>query len=229
MLTKWSGIGMIEGSGKLQGTVMFKGRSGAMARVNTKGVNPQTSKQIARRATLSTRSQAWKGLTAAQRAAWNAAAASGQFPQVNRLGVTYNPTGAQLYTKLNTNIVLLGGTAITEPPIKTALTQVLLTALTAADGTPALSLTFSGTLDAAEGIILYATPNLSPGITRPGASQYRYLTTYTSTSPADLLTAYQALYGDPVEGQKIFIKGVIGNDTVGLTSLVGEVSAVVAA
>lgn len=220
---------MVEGSGGLGGTVLFKGRSGASARVKTKAVNPQTSKQITRRAVLSAQSQAWQGLTADQRAAWNSAAASGQFPQTNRLALTYNPTGAQLYTKLNTNILLLGGSVITEPPIKTSLTQVLLTSLTAADAVPALSLVFTGTLAASEALILYATPNLSPGITRPGKSIYRLLTTYTSTSPANLLTAYQALFGDPVEGQKIFVKGFIGDDAVGVTSLVGEVSAIVAA
>jgi len=219
---------MIEGSGKLQGTVMFKGRSGAFARVNVKGVNPRTNSQIARRAVLSTQSQAWRGLTAAQRAAWNAAAASGAFPQTNALGVTYNPTGAQLFVRLNINILLAGGSAITAPPVKPSLTQVLLTTLTAADATPALSLAFSGTLGASEALLISATGNLSPGVSRPGKSQYRFLEAYTSTSAADILTSFQAIYGDPVETQKIFVSAVIVDDTSGVTAQAGTVSAIVA-
>lgn len=228
MKVTWSGIGMIEGSGKLGGTVMLKSKSGPSARVKTKGVNPRTNSQITRRAALSARSQAWRGLTAAQRDAWNAAAASGAFSQKSVLGRSYNPSGSQLYGKLNLNILLLGGSAITEPPLKTALTQVLLTALSAADATPALSLTFTGTLGANEALLIYATGNLSPGITRPGDSQYRLITTYTSTSPANILAAFQAIYGDPVEDQKIFVKALIGDDTTGVTAQAGAVSAIVA-
>lgn len=229
MLINWSGVAITEGSGKLQGTVMLKGRSGPSARVNIKGVNPRTNSQIARRAALATRSQAWRGLSAANQAAWNAAAASGQFPQKSRLGRTYNPTGSQLYAKLNLNILLAGGSAISAPPTKPSLTQILLTTLTAADATPALSLAFSGTLGANEALLVYATGNLSPGIFRPGDSKYRFLTAYSSTTPADLLSAFQALYGDPVEGQKIFVKALVVDDQSGVTAQAGSVNAIVAA
>lgn len=219
---------MVEGSGKFGGNVAMKGKSGPSVRTKTKGVNPRTNSQISRRAALSARSQAWRGLTAAQRDAWNAAAASGAFAQKSRLGRSYNPSGAQLYGKLNLNIVLMGGTAITDPPTKPSLTQILLSGLTAADATPALSLTYTGTLGTNENLLIYATGNLSPGITRPGDSQYRFIVADSGTSPIDLLSDYQAVFGDPVESQKIFVRALVGNDLSGVTAQAGGVSAIVA-
>lgn len=229
MKTIWSGIGMVAGSGKLQGTVMSKGRGGAIARVRVKPTNPRTNKQIQQRSRLSVRSGNWRGLTAAQQSAWNAAGESGEWSLKNALGITFQPTGAQLYNQLNLNIQKVGGTAIAGVPSKASLSAVLLGALTAADGTPALSLAFTGTLGSDEALAIYATGNLSPGVSRPSRSKYRYLTTYTSTTPANLLSAYQALYGDPIEGQKIFVYAEIVNEVTGQAAQAGSAVAIVAA
>ena len=220
---------MVAGSGKIQGSVMGKGRSGATVRVRVKPVNPRTNKQIAQRSKFSTRTAAWRSLTAAQQLAWNAAADSGAFPLKNTLGITFQPTGAQLYNQLNLNIVKVGGTAITDPPQKAEIPAILLGALTAADGTPALSQVFTGTLGADHSLAVYATAPLSPGISRPGKSKFRYLATYNSTSPANLLSNYQALYGDPVAGQKIFIYAETVAELTGATAQAGSSVAVVAA
>lgn len=229
MKVKFSGIGITEGSGKIGGTVVGKGRSGQFARVRVKPVNPRTNSQTAQRSKFSVRSQAWRGLTEEQVAAWNAAADSGAFPLKNRLGVTFQPTGAQLYNRLNLNLAKIGASAISDPPVKESLPAILLGALTAAAGTPALSLAFTGTLGTDYSLAVYATPPVSPGISRPGRSDYRYLTTYASTTPANLLAAYQALFGDPIEGQKIFVYAEVVSETSGQTALAGGAVAVVAA
>jgi hypothetical protein len=178
---------------------------------------------------VSTRAAAWRGLSAAEREAWNAAAATGEFALTNALGQKFNPTGSQLYAQLNLNISTMGGAAITSPPLKTALTSVLVTGLTAAETIPAVSMTFSGVLAANENLIIRLTTNISAGITRPGASKFRITEVYSTTTPANLLAGFQALYGDPVAGQKIFVTAMIGDDTTGLTAQAGSASAIVAA
>lgn len=226
MLTKWSGIGMVEGSGKLGGTVMYKGRSGAVARVGTKIINPQSPSQITRRANLSARSQAWQGLTASQRSAWNAAAASGQFPQVNRLGVTYNPTGFQLYVKLNYNIVFSGASAISDPPAPSSLSNFSLTFMFAILAANLISVQYTGTMNPDERVLLYCTPGLSAGVARPSASQFRFISSY---GPAPFLLIYdpfKALFGKPKSGQRIFVKADLLDSKVGLTKNAGMVTMV---
>ena len=220
---------MVAGSGKIGGTVVGKGRSGSFARVRVKPVNPRTNSQIGQRSKFSVRTQNWRALTAAEQLAWNAAADSGAFAMKNPLGISFNPTGAQLYNQLNLNIILVGGTAISTPPVKVSLTAILLGALTAAAGTPALSQVFTGTLGANENLAIFATAPLSPGVSRPGKSQYRFITSYSSTSPANLLAAYQAVYGNPVAAQKIFVYALLIDDTTGQSAQAGSSVAVVGA
>lgn len=229
MLTTWSGVGMIEGSGKLGGTVMFKGRSGSQARVKTKGVNPRTNLQLARRSKLSQYSQAWLGLTAAQRSAWNEAAASGEWPQVNRLGKTYNPSGSQLFTKLSLNAKLVGGGPFTDPPLKLVLGDTFIDSFSGAAGTPALSLGYDGSIATDQPLCLYVTPQLSAGISRPGNSQYRFLNYQEGTSPINLLSAYTAVFGTLIAAKKIFVRAEIVTRDSGQRKLAGSLSAVIAA
>lgn len=229
MKTVWSGIGMVAGSGKIQGTVMGKGRSGAFARVRVKPVNPRTNSQIAQRSKLSTRSSAWRGLTAPQIAGWNAAADSGAWAMKNTLGIGFNPTGSQLYGQLNLNLAKIGSAAIAAAPAKESLPAILLGALTAAAGTPALSLAFTGTLGTGYSLAIYATAQLSAGVSRPPASSYRYLTTYASTTPANLLSAYNTLFGTLVAGQKIFVRAEVISETSGQAAQAGSAVATVGA
>lgn len=229
MLINWSGIGITEGRGKLQGTVMLKGRSGPSARVNVKGVNPRTNSQITRRSLLAAFAQAWRGLTATQQATWNASAASGQFAQKSVLGRSYNPTGAQLYSKLNLNIALMGGSAITEPPTKPTLPQILVTDWAIADGLATADLTFSGTLGANDRLLVYTTPNLSPGVFRPSNSLYRFIISSAAVSPIEIYPEIEVITGQPVIGQKIFVKCLVGNILSGTVAQAGSASAVVTA
>lgn len=229
MLVNMSGLGFTDASGSIAATTVGGGRAGKFARVKVVPVNPKTIKQISQHSKFSTRNSAWRGLTQAQQDAWIGAAASGEWPQKTRLAKTYNPTGPQLYAKLNLIIVQAGGTAIATPPTKVALTAVLLGALTAAAGTPALSQVFSGVLTATERLLIYATGSLSPGKNRPGNSDYRFIVAYSSTTPANLLTAYQAVYGNPVEAQKIFVKAILVENTTGQSAEAGSSVAVVAA
>ena len=222
-----SGIGVTELSGKFGGSVGTRNQSGNILRNRVKGTNAKTNSQITQRGKFSNTSAAWRGLTAAERLAWNTAAASGEWPYQNRLGETRQPSGFQLYSRLNNNLAAIGATVITAPPLKQSFTQITLGTLTAAAGTPALSLAFTGVLAADETMVCEATYGTSPGVSRP--SNYRKIANYASTTPANLLAGYQAIFGNPIEATKIFIRCKLVNETTGQDVLVGEVSAVVAA
>lgn len=222
-----SGIGVTGVSGKLGGTVFSRNNGGAGVRIKTKGTNPRTNAQTTQRAKFSNQASSWRDLTDAERLSWNLAAASGEYNSKNRVGATITPSGSVLYNRLNNTIVAAGGTPITTPPLKVGFTAITLGALTAASGTPALSLVFTGSLATDERLIVEATYGTSPGVSRP--SNFRKITNYSGTSPANLLSAYAAVFGNPIEGTKIFVRVTIVNRTTGQSELVGQVVAVVAA
>ena len=114
--------------GTLAGTVFSKNRGGNYIRQKVTPVNPKTSFQTVVRNRLASFSQGWRALTAAQINAWNAAVAG--FAKTNIFGDLRNPTGLQLYVKVNANLVSSGGTAITTPAAPKGVSVVTIGALT---------------------------------------------------------------------------------------------------
>jgi len=226
-LIKTSGVGITEISGKFGGSVGARNTSGNVLRNRVKGTNARTNAQITQRGKLSNTSAAWRSLTAAERKSFVTAASSGQWPYQNRLGETKQPSGFQLYSTLNNNISVVGGTPLTEPPLKVGFTAITLGALTAAAGTPALSLAFTGVLDASESMVVFATYGMSPGVARP--NRYKQIAIYGSTTPANLLAGYTAIFGALVAGTQIFVRVKLINDGTGENQEIGQVSAIVAA
>ena len=74
MKAKFGSI-VVAGSGKIGGHVASRNRGGAYFRTKVTPVNPNTPAQAAVKSRLTTQAQAWRSLTAAQRAQWNAAVA----------------------------------------------------------------------------------------------------------------------------------------------------------
>lgn len=68
---------------------------------------------------IGTTSTTWRDLTDAQRQSWIAAAV--QFPFKNRFGVTYTPSGFQLYMSCNANLRNYSCTPIDVSPLPTSL------------------------------------------------------------------------------------------------------------
>jgi len=190
---------------KLNGTVFSKNRYGAYARTKVTPVNPQTLSQQAARNNLSTNSQAWRGLTEAQRQGWIDAAAS--FPFTDIFGNSKILSGSALYVKLNNNLVNTGNAAIADAPSPVAIPAINSVTLTAAD-TPSFSLAFDPSPIAADfEMMVFATPNVTPGKYFV-KNLYRFIGSVAAAgaTPANLLAAYQAIHGNPVADQKIFVK-----------------------
>jgi hypothetical protein len=76
----------------------------------------------------------------------------------------------------------------------------------------ALSVAYLATpLPAGAKLLIFATPQLSAGVSRPAKRSYRLIavTAAAAASPANILTAYTAKFGALVSGRKIFIRGIV--------------------
>jgi len=215
-----------DGRGKIGGHVASKNRAGAYLRTKVTPVNPSTSFQQAVRNRLSGLSQAWRDLTDAQRATWNSAVEG--FSRTDIFGDIKNPTGFNLYVRLNANLEVVGEAAIDEAPqpseVANVTAGVAVVNLTGDVGTIA----FTPTVPAGMAVVVRATPGQSPGKSFV-KSEFRIITTLAAaaTSPADIFAAYEAKFGTPVEGTRIFFQLTTVNITTGQVSVPSQTSTIV--
>ena len=92
-------------------------------------VNPNTANQVEQRAVLAAASQAWRGLTAAQRTAWINLGL--QITRQDSLGQTYTLTGIQAYSSYYRNVTLVGGTPSSDAPSLSAPAAIASVTVTA--------------------------------------------------------------------------------------------------
>ncbi len=215
--------------GKSNGNVYSKNKAGAYLRTKVTPSNPRTSAQMGVRDRLASLAQGWRALTEANRAAWNGAVAS--FQRTNVFGDLHSPSGFNLFQRLNNNIIALGGTAIDVPPLPTSTDSYSGLALTAASGTPALSLVFTAAAGEDTGYKVFATAPQSAGKSNIN-SAYRLIAhgTITPVSPLNLLSAYVAKFGSVgAAGQKIGVKLVPCGAGTGIEGVGVSTTAIVAA
>lgn len=216
-------------NGKIANVVFQDGKAGAIVRNRVVPANPNTAAQASARNILSSVSKAWAGLTDAQRGAWDTAAASSEWRQTNGYGEGFQLSGEQLYIKLNSVIDFIQETRLTTPPSKATFDSITLGALTAAAGTPALSLAFSGTLSSNFQFMISASPQVSQGNMSSKSVRFSNINNTTGTTPLNLLTAYTTKFGTLVAGKKIFVRMEIASDLTGEVIVVGETSAIIGA
>ena len=228
MKAKFGAI-VVDGRGKAGGHVLSKNRGGSYMRTKVTPSNPRTTAQSSVRSRLTTYAQGFRALTAAQILSWNNAVAD--YKSTDIFGDIKNPSGINLYTKLNSNLVEGGQSPITAPPLPSNVVIPSTLTLTGAAGTPALSLAFA-TSPVATGMvwIVRATAQLSPGISA-SAGRFRNITTIAAaaTTPANILAAYNTKFGTLVAGRKVFIQVIGMNITTGQKSASVVTSAVIAA
>lgn len=218
-----------DGRGKIGGHVASKNRFCSYLRTKVTPVNPQTSYQSTVRTTLTNLSQNWRALTASQRASWNGAVQS--FQTTNIFGDLKNPSGLNLYVRLNSNLTEIGVATIANAPLPNEVDGPATITLTAAAGVPAISLAWTGgAIPANMYWIVRLTPQVSPGKNFV-KNLYRNLTVLipADTTPENLLTLYNARFGTLVAGQKIFVEVVAVNGVSGIKGTPLSTSAIVAA
>jgi hypothetical protein len=229
MKIKWGAL-VVDGRNKIGGQVASKNRHGAYMRNKVTPVNPATSYQVNVRARLATFASGWRNLTAGQRLAWDSAVSD--YKKTDIFGDIQNPSGFNLYVKLNSNLVNIGIAAISSPPLPVNVSVFTTATLAAAAGAQSMSLTVTPAVQpTAETIIVRATPGLSAGKSFV-KSEFRQISTFTAATAGayDLASAYISKFG-PIgpAGVKIFVEVIHVNETTGQMSQSQQYFVVVAA
>ena len=210
LLVKWSGAAVVDGRGKLGGTVFSKSRAGATARNKVTPINRRSTAQQLRRAVFGALSQAWRTLTQTQRNGWNALANTA-FTSTNIFGDVVKKAGNALLIALNANLTLVEQNTIQDAPYvgDTAAPTYELQATADVSATQLfLAVKFdagSETVPVDNYLAIYATPQLSPGVSYVN-SQFRfmsYLSDGDVTGTTNLWATYTAMFGAPALGDNI--------------------------
>lgn len=200
---KWGAI-VVDGRGKLGGHVFTKTRSGATMRTKVTPVNPQSSAQAAARSRLGGNSMAWGSLTEAQRESWNSLAS--ETGKTNVFGDQYFPTGKNLFTSVNNNLLMIG-----KPTLQTAIKPEALpfitdmsVAILKSASTITLNVSFEGSANKCT-LVVEASAPLSPGKYNFDGSYRQIMFEADGTVPAatDVYAAYVNKFGVPPAGKKI--------------------------
>lgn len=115
MKAKFGAI-VTEGSGKINGFVASRNRGGAYFRTKVTPLNPSSTAQQNVRGQLGALASQWSGLTEAQRASFNNAVTD--FASTDVFGDIRNPSGINLFVKLNSNLGNSSQSAIATAPAK---------------------------------------------------------------------------------------------------------------
>ena len=200
---KWGAI-VVDGRGKLGGHVFTKTKSGATMRTKVTPVNPQTAAQASARSRLGGNSQAWAGLSEEQRSGWNALAS--ETSKTNIFGDQYFPSGKNLFTSVNNNLVMIGRPPITEAPVFAELPFIvdMIVQVDNSAGEIRLTIDVSGSV-AGHALVVEASAPSSAGKYNFDGSYRQIMVAVTGAvpTPQTLLIAYAAKFGNPVDGRKI--------------------------
>lgn len=228
MKAKFGAI-VTDGRGKIGGHVASKNRSCAYFRTKVTPVNRNSAAQVAARARFTSLSQGWRGLTAEQVAAWNAAVSG--FATTNIFGDLRNPSGINLYQSLNNVLLSIGEDALTTPPAPAEVAAVTIASFTSTTAVPTMVLTLGDSVPANTAVKVYATAGLSAGISFV-KSELRYIGMFDAAHAAalDIEAMYIAKFGAiSAVGTKIFVEAEPVNKTTGQTGSIVQASVILAA
>lgn len=195
------GMMMTDARGKLGGQVFSKNRAGAFVRTKVTPANPRTAAQMQSRSFLSTLSIGWNSLTDAQRASWNGAVESWQ--KTNIFGDLVKPTGKNLFTAINKNLLQCSQNIINTAPAKMELPAL-------ADMFASIDINASEVslplfvIPAGVTLQISATPALNNGVNYV-KGKFRVISYIPSGAVSEqaIYTDYVNRFGAPVAGQNI--------------------------
>ncbi len=195
---------VVDGSGKIGGHVVSSNRGGKYLRTKVTPSNPSTVAQQNARALLSSLSTAWADLTEAQRLSFNAAVAS--FATTDIFGDIKNPSGFNLYVKLNANLANASLAAIVAAPEKGEVPYSAITTAVASVGDESFNITFDSAAYAGVAVLVSATPSLSLGKSNV-KSEFRGIGVFTPVADTlNVYAEYLAKFGVPTVGGNVSIK-----------------------
>jgi hypothetical protein len=191
-------------TGKLGLTVTFPSRNGLIRRSLVTPANPNTYRQLKVRSYFTASAHAYDALTTAQQNAWITAA--GQYQSRATLGQSGPLTGLQLFVKQNAILRQFGQDPVEAPlPVPTfgelAPQNVV---ITNALGVVAIKLTCP--TSPGEGTVIRGCAPQRSGVRRLPNTRILGTCPAAVQGSADITALYTAVFGVPVEGQRLFIE-----------------------
>jgi len=197
------GMFMTDARGKVGGQVFSKNNAGAYVRTKVTPSNPNTAAQSAARALFASISQQWSTLTDAVRASFNAAVSD--WSRTDVFGDLKNPTGKNLFQRLNNQAQSAGLSPVVTVPAKLEMPSAPITAV--AIDTTAETITATGLdTNASTQVVMGGTPVMSAG-TKYVKNRLRQIIADDGASflPADAYAQYVAKFGAPTAGDNVYI------------------------
>lgn len=191
-----------DGRGKIGGHVASKNRSGAYLRTKVTPSNPNTVAQAQARGILASLSQGWGQLTDSQRLGWNDAVK--EWGTTDIFGDIKNPSGINLFVKLNANLISVGFPLLSDVPRKMEVPSVIITNADLIISDDDVNITFDN--NTANGIkaLVRATPTLSNGVSFV-KSQFRVIGNEVVVgNNLTIKGAYGTKFGVPLVGANIY-------------------------
>lgn len=208
-------------SGKVGGNIFSRNKGGAYIKKFSKPTNPATAKQSALRNKLSLASKAWANLDREVKDAYNNWAAD--HPVLNRLGESIHLSGFGWFQRVGVNYQIVTGTIDGIELLQEyefTLSELVFSETDLATG---LTASFDATISSDEQMILRAQVFNSAGVSNPGRLKQIGVLDGGTTSPINIKTLVEDVFGTLQAGQKVFLEGI---PVVGATGLAG--SAIVA-
>lgn len=206
--------------GKIAGVVYSKNAAGAYIRQKVSPTQALTPRRGLVHTRVSNLSKYWSAtLTPAQIVAWNAFAKNN--PVTDVFGRAQTLSGIQTFTRLNSNILNVGGAQIDDPPASLTIVGITSLTVTATAGAPdVFSIAFGPSPLAANlRLSIMATQPLPGGrtFTKP---YLRWLTASAAAqaTPFNAAAAYLTKFGAMVAGNKIGVTASVVDETTGAMS-----------
>lgn len=204
--------------GSIGGTVYSRNRYGAYMRWRAKPTVSVTDEALAAKARFTQMTQAWQGLTAAQRLSWNQWANA--TPVSGALGEQQILTGHVAYVGINCRLDCLAVAPITAPPITPAPVPLGSLGITPNATLGTCNLAFTPTpLGAAERIWILATQQPSAGKTWvENLFKGLIYSGLAEPSPFDAIVGIEGRIGALVVNQTLHLKCFVIDNATGLLS-----------
>jgi hypothetical protein len=220
------GAMMVDASGKLGGQVFAKNRGGAYIRTKTTPLNPQTQAQMSIRGIFASISSAWSSLLEEQRATFNNF--TSDYARTDIFGDLRNPSGKNLFQRLNQNLAISGQPAIevcTSPcPVPFANVASVLGDVSATT----LEVAYDGDVSGSK-VVVWATAPLTQG-TSFVKNKLRQIAVASGANVGTIETwdDYVAKFGQPTAGANVYF-GIRVINANGQASPLEVVKAVISA
>lgn len=189
-------------SGSYQGITSSRNRFGQYVRTRAIPVNPASTFQQAVRARLATNASNWRDLTTAQRYGWGTLGS--QVVRNDSLGSSYTLTGFMAYCMVNNNNLAAGNAVVPDAPLFATPDQIATLTPTATTSTFSVAYTVTP-LGAGERIFVSCSPQRTAGRTFEGDFRLMAVSAAAGVSPVNIFSAYQARFGSPITGNRIFV------------------------